>query len=135
MSLQRYQLSAFLFALQLAGRNGSNGCRQQDVIRSQSQGTKPLPSSARRAEGLILPLPFGLSHRKGQLGKGLHSLGVACRMGTLCKSRYSLISPTLHAKRAHQCSFMYGCCVIAIACQHEVCLMLAFPCSMQNSLG
>lgn len=48
-----------------------------------------------------MPLPFGLSRSKGQLRKGLHSLGVACRMGTLCKSPYSLIPPTPPCQEGH----------------------------------
>lgn len=90
-----------LFPLQLAGRNGSNAYEQQDGIRSWRQGERPLLSSARRPAGLIVPLPFGLSLGKGQLGKGLHGLGVACRMGTLCKSPFSLMPPTPPCQKGH----------------------------------
>lgn len=91
----------FLFPLWLAQRDGSNAYQQQDGIRSWRQGERPLPSSARRPAGLIVPLPSRLSHGKGQLGKSLHGLGVACRMGTLSKSAFSLIPPTPPCRKGH----------------------------------
>lgn len=108
MSLQRYQLSAFLLPSQLAGRNGSSG------IRSWSQGNRSLPRNARRIEAAVETLPFRLRHRKEQLGKDLCHLSVASSMlhrGPFAKTLTASWVLPLQTKGAHCYLFTGACCV------------------------
>lgn len=117
-----------LFPLQLAGRNGSNAYQQQDGIRSWRQGERPLPSSARRPAGLIVPLPFGLSLGEGAVREGSAWSRCGLQDGDpLQKSFQPHTSHPSMPKGTHQDSLMGGGCVTAITCQHEVCLTLPFP--------
>lgn len=126
----------FFFPLQLAGRDGSNAYQQQDGIRSWRQGERPLPSSARRPAGLIVPLPFRPSHGKGQLGKGLHKFRCGLKDGDPLQKSFQPHTSLLSMPKGTQPGLFHGCRLYYCHCISAGSLpYIGFSLSMQTSLG